>query len=340
MSRNPFEGGMGGYANVGVTYGDAAGGAATTLGADAARAPEAAAPADAGPVDVTTATFTREVMEASKDRVVIVDFWAGWCGPCKQLAPIIERVVASYGGAVKLAKMDVDAHPAVPGQLGVQSLPTVLAFAGGRPVDGFMGAQPESEIRAFIDRVIQMTGLTGGPAGLPVDEMLAEATRLAEAGDQQGASEIYVAILSEQPEEPRAIAGLAAVRLAGGDAEGARGMLAQVPEAERSRPEVAAVLARLELMEQVSGLGDPAELRARLETNPDDHEARYDLALVSDAMGEREAAADGLLEIMRRDREWREDGARKQLVKLFESWGVMDPATVAARRKLSSLMFR
>ena len=344
MSRNPFEGGYGGSSNVNMTYGEAATGAAGSLGADAGlgapAAPSAPAPADAGPVDVTTQSFAAEVIDASMDRVVVVDFWAAWCGPCKQLAPVIERVVASYGGAVKLAKMDVDANPAVAGQLGVQSLPTVLAFAQGRPVDGFMGAVPESEIRAFIDRVIQQTGLTGAPAGLPVEELLAEATRRMEANDLQGASEIYVAILSEKPDEARAVAGLASVRLAGGDAEGARGMIEQLPATERSKPEVAAVIARLDLMKAVEGLGDPAELRARLDADPDDHQARYDLALVADATGDREAAADGLLEIMRRDREWNEDGARQQLVKLFESWGVMDPATVAARRKLSSLMFR
>ena len=350
MSNNPFDNGVGGYGSVGVTYGDVAEGAAGTVGRDAGRAPAqagamagaaggGAAGGEAGPVDVTTQSFVAEVIEASKDRVVLVDFWAGWCGPCKQLAPVIERVVASYGGAVKLAKMDIDAHPAVAGQLGVQSLPTVLAFAKGQPVDGFMGAVPESEIRAFIERVIQQTGLSGAPAGLPVDEMLAEAALRMEAGDTASASEIYVAILSEQPEEARAIAGLASVRLAGGDAEGARGMIEQVPEADRARPEVAAVLARLDLMRQVEGLGDENELRARLEADPGDHQARYDLALIADALGKRDEAADGLVEIMRRDREWNGDGARKQLVTLFESWGAKDPATLRARRKMSSLMF-
>ena len=334
---NPFDNGVGGYGSVGVTYGDPAQGAGGSLGADAGGAP--ATGGDAAPVDVTTQSFVAEVIEASKDRVVLVDFWAGWCGPCKQLAPIIERAVAAYGGAVKLAKMDIDAHPAVPGQLGVQSLPTVLAFAKGQPVDGFMGAVPESEVKAFIDRVIQQTGLKGAPAGMPIDEMLAEAGQRMEAGDAAGASEIYVAILSEKPDEPRAIAGLAAVRLAGGDAEGARGMIEQVPEADRSRPEVAAVLAKLELMKQAEGLGDPAALRARLEADPGDHQARYDLALIADALGHRDEAADGLVEIMRRDREWSEDGARRQLVTLFESWGATDPATLRARRKMSSLMF-
>ena len=343
MSNNPFDTGSNGYASQNVTYTDLAEGAASSMGtapAGISGSPGTSSGAAEPPVDVTTATFAKEVMEASKERIVLVDFWAGWCQPCKQLAPVIERVVASYGGAVKLAKMDIDAHPAVPGQLGVQSLPTVLAFAQGRPVDGFMGAVPESEIRAFIDRVMQQTGMSGAPAGLPVDEFLAEAGTRLEAGDLQGASELYVAILSEQPDEPRAVAGLASVRLAGGDAEGARGMIAGLPEKERARPEIAAVTAKLDLMEQVAGLGDPNELRTRLEADPDDHEARYDLALISDAMGDRAGAADGLLEIMRRDREWRDDGARTQLLKLFESWGVMDPATVDARRKLSSLMFR
>ena len=350
MSNNPFD--RDGAQGYGVTYTDQAVGAGGSLGLDAGLGAGAgASPASTGPgraappagdpiVDTTTQGFTADVLDASMDRLVLVDFWAGWCGPCKQLGPVIEKVVRSYGGAVKLAKMDIDAHPAVPGQLGVQSLPTVLAFARGRPLDGFAGVLPESQIREFIDRAMAQSGLTGAPAGLPVDELIAEAATRLDAGDAAGASEIYVAILSEDPEEPRAVAGLAAVRLAGGDAEGARGMVSALPEAKRSAPEVAAILARLDLMEQASSLGDPAPLRARIEADPDDHEARFDLALIEDATGHRGEAADHLLEIMRRDREWRDDGARVQLLKLFESWGMMDPATVDARRKLSSLMFR
>ena len=338
---NPFDrsGGFGGQGFAGqgygsVTYTDApASGQASGAGAQAA-------PVDDSVVETTTATFARAVIDASMDRIVLVDFQAAWCGPCKQLGPIIERVVQSYGGAVKLATMDIDKHPAVAGQLGVQSLPTVMAFAQGRPVDGFMGAVPESEVRAFIDRVMKTTGMTGAPAGLPVDEFLAEATARMEAGDLQGASELYVAILQEKPDEVRAVAGLAAIRLAGGDAEGAKGMLAGLDDKARALPEVAAVQAKIDLQEQVAGLGDPAELQRRLDSNPDDHEARFDLALIADAKGDREAATDGLVEIMRRDREWRDDGARQQLLKLFEAWGVMDPATVAGRRKLSSLLFR
>ena len=301
----------------------------------------APAPASAAVIDTTTQGFTADVLEASLQQLVIVDFWAAWCGPCKQLGPMIERVVASYGGAVRLVKMDVDAHPSIPGQLGVQSLPTVLAFAQGRPLDGFMGALPESQIRQFIDQCLKASGMPAeAPGAMPVDEMLTEAKARLEAGDAAGASELYVAILTEQPENEGAIAGLARVRLTGGDAEGARGMIEQLPEARRAHPEIAAVLAKLDLMEASADLGDTAELQAKVEANPDDHQARFDLALASDAAGDREAAADHLLEIMRRDREWNDDGARQQLVKLFESWGVMDPATVAARRKLTSFMFR
>ena len=330
MSNNPFDQGFGGYGGQTVTMG----------GAPATGASPAPAGGDTV-FDTTTQTFADDVLKASMSQLVLVDFWAGWCGPCKQLGPVLERVVQSFGGAVRLAKMDVDAHPAIPGQLGVQSLPTVLAFANGRPLDGFMGALPESQIKQFIEQCLAQSGLSATPPdGLPVEEMLAEAAQRLEAGDTAGASEIYVAILSEDPENVGAVAGLARVRLAGGDAAGARGMIEQLPEAKRDAPEVAAVLAKLDLLDQAADLGDTGELRARLEADENDHQARYDLALAADAANRREEAAEHLLEIVRRDREWNDDGARKQLLKLFESWGVMDPATVHARRKLSSLMFR
>ena len=331
MTDNPFSTGAGGY---NVTMNDAPSPSSATSSAASSAAPPAV-------IDTTTQGFTADVLEASLAQLVIVDFWAAWCGPCKQLGPVIERVVASYGGAVRLVKMDVDAHPSIPGQLGVQSLPTVLAFAQGRPVDGFMGALPESQIRQFIDQCLKASGMPAeAPGALPVDDMLAEAAQRLEAGDVQAASELYVAILSEQPENEEAIAGLARVRLAGGDADGARGMIEQLPEARRGHPAIAAVLAKLDLLAASADLGDTGDLRARVEADPDDHQARLDLALAADAAGHREEAADHLLEIMRRDREWNEDGARQQLLKLFESWGMMDPATVAARRKLTSLMFR
>ena len=334
---NPFDqsGAYGGQGYGSVTYTD---------GPSAASAAPAGGPAQDTAADVvvetTTTTFAQDVIDASMDRIVLVDFQAAWCGPCKTLGPIIERVVRSFGGAVKLATMDIDKHPTVAGQLGVQSLPTVMAFVQGRPIDGFMGAVPESEVRAFIERLMKTTGMTGAPAGLPVDEFLAEAATRLDAGDLQGASELYVAVLQEKPDEARAVAGLASLRLAAGDAEGARGMLAGLDDKAAALPEVAAVRAKLELLEQVAALGNPNELEARLAENPDDYEARFDLALIADARGDREAATDGLIEIMRRDREWRDDGARQQLLKLFEAWGMADAATVAGRRKLSSLLFR
>ena len=339
LSNNPFETG----------YGAQGGGYTMSMG-DARPAP-APAPAPGGGagtagsgaatiVDTTTQSFADDVLKASLEQLVLVDFWAAWCGPCKQLTPVIEKVVNAYGGAVKLAKMDVDAHPAIPGQLGVQSLPTVLAFAQGRPLDGFMGALPESQIKQFVEQCLAASGMPSeAPGGLPVEELLAEAKAALEAGDVARASELYVAILSEDPESVPAVAGLAQVRLAGGDAEGARGMVEQLPEAKRGAPEVAAVLAKLDLLEKSAGLGDAGDLAATVEANPDDHQARFDLALATEARGDRAGAAEQLLAIVRKDREWNEDGARKQLITFFDAWGPTDPATLKARRQLASLMF-
>src|SRR5690606_20108756 len=293
-----------------------------------------AQPADGLVKDTTTAKFQADVISESRNQPVLVDFWAPWCGPCRQLTPVLERVVQSAGGRVKLVKMNIDDHPAIPGQLGIQSIPAVIAFVDGQPVDGFMGAVPESRIREFIDKV-------SGPGGAEeaIAEALTAAADLRGEGDLQGAAQVYAAVLGDQPDNLDAIAGLAETLLDAGDAEAAREVLARAPEDKRDAQQFAGINARLALAEQVASLGDPAELERRLAADPKDHQARFDLALIQNALGERDKAADNLLAIMKADRTWQDDGARLQLLKFFEAWGMTDEATLAARRKLSSLLF-
>jgi putative thioredoxin len=282
--------------------------------------------------DTTTAGFRQDVIAESNNQPVLVDFWAPWCGPCKQLTPVIEKAVKAAGGKVKLVKMNIDEHPQVAQQLGIQSIPAVYAFERGQPVDGFMGALPESQIKAFIERLV-------GPGTAGADELLAEAAELTKTGDVGGAAELYAAVLAEDPENVTAIAALAKLHVDLKDFEGARRFLAMVPAAKAGHADVAAARAALELAEQAASLGDLGELEGRIAADPDDHQARFDLALGLNARNRREQAADELLAIFKRDRSWNEDAARKQLVQFFEAWGPMDPATLAGRRKLSSLLF-
>jgi putative thioredoxin len=282
--------------------------------------------------DTTTAGFRQDVIAESNNQPVLVDFWAPWCGPCKQLTPVIEKAVKAAGGKVKLVKMNIDEHPQVAQQLGIQSIPAVYAFERGQPVDGFMGALPESQIKAFIERLV-------GPGTAGADELLAEAAELTKTGDVGGAAELYAAVLAEDPENVTAIAALAKLHVDLKDFEGARRFLAMVPAAKAGHADVAAARAALELAEQAASLGDLGELESRITADPDDHQARFDLALGLNARNRREQAADELLAIFKRDRSWNEDAARKQLVQFFEAWGPMDPATLAGRRKLSSLLF-
>jgi putative thioredoxin len=283
--------------------------------------------------DTTTATFRQDVIAESMNRPVLVDFWAPWCGPCKQLTPVIEKVVLAAAGKVVLVKMNIDEHPSIAGQLGIQSIPAVIAFDKGRPVDGFMGAVPEGQIKELIDRI-------GGPAGpTPIEGALAEAAALVEEGDLAGASELYAAVLEQEPDNITALAGLAKLQLDAGEIENAKRLIAMVPEEKADDPALAGIRAALELAEQASALGDLAGLAKSVETNPDDHQARYDLALGLAARNQREQAVDHLIELFRRDKSWNEDAARKQLLQFFEAWGVMDPDTIRGRRKLSSLLF-
>jgi putative thioredoxin len=283
--------------------------------------------------DTTTATFVKDVIEPSKQVPVLVDFWADWCGPCKQLTPIIEKVVLSYGGKVRLVKMNIDQHPTIPGQLGVQKLPTVMVFRDGRPVDGFMGVQPESGIKALIDRML------GDDAAVDIAAGIAAGDEALEAGDVQDAAEIYASILEENREEPGALAGLARCYLKTGDLVRAEQTIGLVPPDKRNAAPVTAVRALLELARKAEGAGDTAELEAKVKANPADHQAQIDLAAALAARGEKTAAVDHLLESFRLDRNWNEQAARKQLIQFFEAWGPKDAATLDGRRRLSSLLF-
>jgi putative thioredoxin len=279
--------------------------------------------------ETTTATFREDVLTDSLRQPVLVDFWAPWCGPCKQLTPVIEKVVKSAGGKVKLVKMNIDEHPQIAGQLGIKSIPAVIAFQRGQPIDGFMGALPESQVKQFVERLI-------GPLGAG-DEEFAEAEAALKAGDVEAAADIYRALLEEDPAEPRALGGLAQALVALGEMEAARQLLDSAPAGNHTA--ISAARAALELAEQASNVGDLAGLEAALAKNPGDHQARFDLAVALNANGRRDEAANRLLEIIKADRNWNDDGARKQLVQFFEAWGPIDPATLAARRKLSTLLF-
>lgn len=283
--------------------------------------------------DATTATFTADVIEASAEALILVDFWAAWCGPCKQLTPILEKVVRSYGGKVRLVKVDSEANQALTAQLRIQSLPTVYAFRDGRPLDGFMGALPESGVREFIDRLL------GEDAGDDIANALAAGEQALEAGDLQSAAEIFASILREDQRNPKALAGLARCYLQSGDNERAQQTISLVYPKQQNDPAVQSVVAALALTSKAAASGPINELRARVESNPSDHTARYDLAVALAASGDKDEAVDHLLEIVKRERAWNEEAARKQLVELFDAWGPKDPATLEGRRRLSSLLF-
>ena len=290
-------------------------------------------PAEGLVKETTTQGFVKDVIEESKRQPVLVDFWAEWCGPCKQLTPVLEKVVKAAKGKIKLAKMDIDKHPAIPGQMGIQSIPAVIAFVNGQPIDGFMGALPESQVAAFIERV------TKGQVGGETKDLLKAADDALAAGDAAGAIEVYAQVLAEDAANIPALAGLARAYVATGALEEAKQTLDLVPEAKRLDAPVAAARSALEVAEQAKSLGPLTELQQQLAANPLDHQARFDLALALNASGEREQAADHLLEIVKRDRKWNDDGARKQLVQLFDAWGPTDEATVSGRRRLSSILF-
>ena len=293
------------------------------------------APADDLIKDVSEATFMEDVVEASKTTPVIVDFWAPWCGPCKTLGPALEAAVKAAGGKIKMVKVNVDENQGIAGQLRVQSIPTVFAFHDGQPVDGFQGAVPPSEIEAFIQKAIDLApeednGLAD--AIIAAEEMLAE-------GSADDAAQTFAAVLEEEPNNPAAFSGLVKSHMALGELEKAQAMIANIPAEIENETAVQSVKAQVELAASAADAGEAGELLAKLDANPDDHEARQELATVFVGEGKVEEAIDELLDLFRRDRDWKEGAAKEQLFKIFDSLGPMDEMAKTGRRKLSSMIF-
>jgi putative thioredoxin len=282
--------------------------------------------------NTTTKDFMRDVVDASREVPVLVDFWAPWCGPCRQLTPLLEKAVRAAKGAVKLVKMNIDDHPQIPGQMGVQSIPAVFAFQDGRPVDGFMGALPESRIKSFIARLIGDESADAAADLDAADEALA-------AGDANTAAQAFAEALQKDAENERAAAGLAKCYIKTGDLTRAEQTLALVPPAKADSVPVASARASLELARKAANAGDAESLRAKLAANPNDSQSRFDLAVALNAKGDRQGALDELLTIIRKDRAFNDDAARKELLQLFDAWGASDPATISGRQRLSSLLF-
>jgi putative thioredoxin len=298
-----------------------------------------AAPGNAGAdliKNSSTAAFMVDVIDASNDQPVIVDFWAPWCGPCKTLGPALEKAVRDARGAVRMVKINVDENQELAQQMRIQSIPAVYAFKGGRPVDGFVGALPESQIKQFVQRL--SAGGAKGPS--PVEEAVEMAKEAVANGDHGRAATIFTQVLEHEPDNVDAIAGLARAYIARNDLERAKQTLDRAPKDSAGHAEIAAARASLELAEAGGkAKGALGELKARVQRDPKDFEARYELASALFAAGEREAGVDELLEIIRRNRAWNEEAARKQLLKFFEAMGPTDPLTVAARKRLSSILF-
>ncbi len=283
--------------------------------------------------ETTTKDFRADVLEASRSVPVLVDFWAPWCGPCRQLTPVLEKAVQDAKGKVRLVKMNIDDHPQIPGQLGIQSIPAVIAFKDGQPLDGFMGALPESQVTAFIDRI-------AGPAGPSgAEETLESAAQALAAKDYAGAADLFSGVLQNDPDNMKALGGLIRCFVALGELAQARGLLAGLTPEHDKDPAIASARAALELAAQAEKVGSPADLMRRLEADPNNHQTRFDLALALNGQGDRAGATDQLLEVVRRNRGWNDEAARKQLVQFFEAWGPKDPAAIAGRQRLSSLLF-